>query len=102
MTINYDSKKNQIYCTNAFLGKEVLKEYGFRFNGINKSWFLPMPKTGIEIGNLICDLFTRCDVDFWNLSDFFFGHLPKEIAETIGMDEAHQAAWNAATGKYYE
>lgn len=102
MEIRYDGSKSQIYCTHAFQDKDVLKALGFRFNGINKSWFLPMPKTGIDVGNLICDLFTRCDVDFWGLNDHFFSNLPETIANTIGLDEAHQVAWNAATDKYYK
>lgn len=101
MKMHYDSRNNNIYCTDAYACKDILKSQGFRFNGMDKSWFIPCPKSGAELGGLLCDVFCGTKMGYYDFCDFL-AELPEEIAQAITMDEAQTARFQtaaAATGE---
>lgn len=97
MKLHYDARNDHIYCTHAYDCKDILKEMGFRWNSIGKAWFINRPKNNVELGNMVCDLYINCKMDYFDLYDFLSLHLPTEISATIAMDEEHTARFQAAT-----
>lgn len=97
MKMHYDQINDHIYCDNAYSCKDILKSKGFRWNPSQKMWFLRRPKDGIELGNLICELYIECGMDYYDLCDFLSTSLPAEISAAINMDKAHLAKFQAAT-----
>lgn len=66
--ISYDKRNNFICVGNAYSIKEMLKSLGFRWNPMGKEWLHVVP-SGVELGNLLCDIFVAsADMDIYDLS----------------------------------
>lgn len=90
MKMGYDKRNDQIYCTSAYSVKEILKNYGFRYCGIDQTWAIAMPKGIATLGNLICDVTVDCGVDYADLCEFIGLSLPATYADVMmHMDAAH-------------
>lgn len=90
MKMGYDKRNDQIYCYNAYSVKEILKNYGFRYCGIDQTWYIAMPKDMATLGNLICDVAVDCGVEYIDLCEFISLSLPASYADVMmHMDAAH-------------
>lgn len=99
MKVYYDSRNNQLCCINAYDCKEALKTLGFRWNRIGSEWFVACPDAA-NLGNLICDLFADCGLDYYDVCDLI-NSLPADRAECMMMmDDAHMAKFQAAAENY--
>ena len=97
MKLHYDSVNDHIYCSDAYTCKDILKSKGFRWMPDHRVWFMARPKSGMELGNLISELYIECEMDYLDLLDFMGLSLPAEISNAITMDETHLAKFQAAT-----
>lgn len=95
MKMFYDNTNDHIYCINAFAHKEILKAMGFRWNHIGNAWFIACPKDLTVMGNLICDVFVDCKVDYFDLCEFL--NALYVVKGEFSMDDAHLAKFQAAT-----
>lgn len=95
MKLGYDGRNDHIYCTRAYECKETLKAMGFRWDGISSCWRIACPKDLTTMGNLICDIFVDCKLDYYDLCDFL-NDLVAAKGE-FSMDDAHLAKFQAAT-----
>lgn len=93
MKMYYDERNDHIYCTDAYDCKDILKGMGFRWNSIGKAWFITRPQ---DLGNMICDIFVECKMDYFDFCEFI-AMLPENIAASIVMDDIHTAKFQAAT-----
>lgn len=95
MKMCYDKRNDHIYCTNAYDHKETLKAMGFRWNHIGSAWFIDCPKDLTAMGNLICDVFVDCKMDYYDLCDFLADIYA--VKGEFSMDDAHLEKFQAAT-----
>ena len=96
MKMHYDKRNNHIYFDNAYSVKEILKGYGFHYNGMNQIWFKVMPKDFPTLANLLADLTVDCGIDYVDFCEFMSDRLPAEYAEVMmSMDAAHIAKLQA-------
>lgn len=94
MKMYYDKRNNHIYCNDAYSCKESLKALGFRWNSMQKVWFIDCPKDMTVLGNLICDVFVDCKMDYCDFCDFL-AVIDREVGQ-IDMDDAHIAKYQAS------
>ena len=96
MKLYYDNRNDHIYCTDAYACKDILKGMGFRWNGMSKVWFIARPKSNEALGNMICDLYIACKMDYYDICEFLSMSLPESISTAITMDAEHTARFQAA------
>lgn len=95
MKMYYDSRNDHIYCTDAYDCKDILKAMGFRWNHIGSAWFIACPKNLTVMGNLICDVFVDCKMDYYDLCDFVNAIVT--VKGEFSMDDSHMAKFQSAT-----
>ena len=96
---------NNLVVTDGYSIKDSLKSYGFLWSAMSKAWILPKGKvpSGIELGNLICDIYLAADtMDAFGLADALQS-IPGgyEAFELALSDDDRRSKYIAKTEKYY-
>lgn len=95
MNLRYDERNDHIYCTKAYDHKEILKAMGFRWDQMTHTWIIDCPKDLTVMGNLICDVFVDCKMDYYDLCDFVNDIV--SVKGEFSMDDDHLVKFQAAT-----
>lgn len=89
-SLHFDKINNHLQLFNSYDVKEEAKALGFKYNGINRYWYIKVPNDALTYHNLLADIFVDCKLDYDKFMNFVEYH-----AEGFYPDEAHIAKANA-------